>query len=238
MKRHTLLGATCLAAMMLTTTLAAMMLTSTASAQEVTLLDTRSPKRLTGLELWGGVGVAGHNTTGVGAPLDEYGYARSPGPGAEAGLRMLFGTNRYFRHGLTLRGTYQAGRRFGRDGYGFRFGLADAGYTFRTNLPCMSDGKRQFYAGGTLGVTGGYADAGTGRGPMDVNENARNSASTTLDHVALGWVLGGHIDVHYGPMLVGLSIDLRRLYGLETSADRHMVSSAMLRAGLAFDWAD
>lgn len=193
---------------------------------------------VTGLELWGGVGVAGQNTNGVGAPLTEYGYARSPGVGTEGGLRVLFGHNRYFRHGLTLRGTYQAGRAFGRDGYGFRFGLADAGYTFRTNLPCMSDDKRQFYAGGTLGVSAGYADAGSGRGPMDENENARNTAANTLDHAVVGWVLGGHIDVHYGALLVGLSIDLRRLYGPDTVADRHLVPSAMLRAGLAFDWTD
>lgn len=192
---------------------------------------------VTGLELTAGLGVMGHNSTG--APIDDYGYEAESGPAADIAVRVLFGDNTYVRQGFTVRGAYFAGRGFGRRGYAYRFGLADLTYTARTLLPCMShrDGAR-FYASGSLGITGGYADAGTGRGSMNADYVARTDASRDLDHGVLGWVLGGTAEMHYGKMLVGVSFDLRRLWGIDSRAGSTWVRSGSLRFGYRFDGGD
>ncbi len=192
---------------------------------------------ITGLELSAGIGIMGHNTTGVGEPLLDYGYDREAGPAVDGKLRLLFGDNRYVRHGMTFRAGYTTGRQFGRNGYGFRRRYGGFGYSVRALLPCMSNEDTKVYVGGTLGFTGANADAGIGRGPIeDVNENDRREASESLDHREWGWVLGGEIQVHFSSFMVGLDVDLRRLYGRRTVADRAMLSSAVLRVGVAFDW--
>ena len=191
---------------------------------------------LSGIELSAGIGVMGHNTTGVGEPLLGYGYDHEPGPVADGKLRLIFGHHRYFRHGVTFRGGYNAGRQFGRNGYGFAHSFGEVGYTIRTLFPCMSNEDRKVYGGATLGFTGAFADAGVGRGAMGDDENIRRTAATELDHRAWGWVLGGEIMVHYKAFLIGLDVDMRRLYGVETVADRTMLASAVLRVGMAFDW--
>ncbi|MEM9066977.1 MAG: hypothetical protein AAGE52_00685 [Myxococcota bacterium] len=201
-------------------------------------LGTAKADVLSGLELSAGIGVLGHNTTGVGDPLLDYGYDREAGPVADAKLRFVFGSNRYFRHGVTFRGGVQRGRAFGRDGFGYRWGFADVGYSFRTILPCMSSQDRRIYAAATLGISGAHADAGTGRGEMGTDANLRRAASDEFDHWALGWVLGGEIEVHFKHFLIGLDIDMRRLYGLDTAQDRTMLSSAVLRLGIGFDFTD
>jgi len=192
---------------------------------------------ITGIELSAGIGVMGHNTTGVGGPLAGHGYDREAGPAVDGKLRLLFGDSRFYRHGLTVRAGYTAGRQFGRDGYGFRRRYGDVGYSFRTLLPCMSSETVKVYAGGTIGFTGAGADAGTGRGPLeDANESERIQASDDLDHQEWGWVLGGELQIHVRHFMLGLDVDLRRLYGRDTVADRAMLSSAVLRLGVAFDW--
>ena len=113
---------------------------------------------ISGMELSAGIGVMGHNTTGVGEPLLAYGYDHEPGPVADGKLRLLFGHHRYFRHGMTFRGGFNSGRQFGRNGYGFRHSFGEVGYSFRTLLPCMSSEHRKIYAGATLGFTGAFAD--------------------------------------------------------------------------------
>ncbi len=199
----------------------------------------RSPESggLTALELTLGIGVMGHDTTGV--PLAGYGYDGEPGPAADAAIRLLFGTNNYFRHGFMVRGTYFSGRQFGRDGYGFRLGLADLTYTARTLLPCISnrDGVR-FYASASLGVTGGWANAGTGRGPMNADIVAREAAAEDLDHATLGFVMGGTAELHYGKLLVGISVDMRRLWAVRSELDDHWVRSGALRIGYRWDASD
>lgn len=192
---------------------------------------------LTAFELTLGIGVMGRNSTGP--LLQDHGYAREPGPGADVAFRFLFGSNRYFRHGFTARGVFFAGRGFGRDGHAFRLGLADLTYTVRTLMPCISsrDGVR-FYGSGSLGVTGGYADAGTGRGPMNDDIVARETAARELDHGLLGFVLGGTAEMHYGKLLVGISVDLRRLWGLDSPVRDSWVRSGTLRVGYRWDATD
>ena len=192
---------------------------------------------LTALELTLGIGVMGHTTARP--PIDGYGYDRDPGPAADAALRLLFGQNQYFRHGVTMRAVYFAGRQFGANGHGFRFGLADLTYTVRTLLPCISqrDGVR-FYAAGSIGVTGGWVDAGSGRGPMNADYVVRQNAAERLDHATLGWTAGATGEMHYGKLLVGVSIDLRRLWGIDTSVGSSWVRSMSLRVGYRFDATD
>ncbi|MAC25966.1 MAG: hypothetical protein CMN31_07355 [Sandaracinus sp.] len=194
------------------------------------------PSTLTGLELSLGLGVLGQSTSGT--PLDDHGYDRAPGPVTDLQARLIFGRDRYVRHGLLLRGAYTAGRGFGRQGYGFRFGIADLGYSMRALLPCMSSAARQVFLTGTLGLSGGWADAGTGRGPMGIDENERRLAADELDHAALGWLFGVEGSVHFGRFLVGASLDLRQHFGIDTEADRTFLAQAMLRVGGAFDWRD
>ena len=192
---------------------------------------------VTALELTLGVGVMGHTTARP--PIDGYGYDRDPGPAADAALRLLFGRNQYFRHGVTVRGVYFAGRQFGANGHGFRFGLADLTYTVRTLLPCMSqqDGVR-FYASASLGLSGGWVDAGAGRGPMNADYVVRQDAAESLDHATLGWTAGATGEMHYGKLLLGVSIDLRRLWGIDTSVGSSWVRSMSLRVGYRFDATD
>lgn len=192
---------------------------------------------LTALELTLGIGVMGHNTAHT--PINGYGYDRDPGPAADAALRLLFGQNRYFRHGVTMRGVYFAGRQFGANGHGFRFGLADLTYTVRSLLPCISrqNGVR-FYASASLGLSGGWVDAGSGRGPMNADYIARQDADANLDHATLGWTAGATGEMHYGKLLVGISIDLRRLWGIDTDVGSSWVRSMSLRFGYRFDATD
>ncbi|MFK7998534.1 MAG: hypothetical protein AB8H86_03015 [Polyangiales bacterium] len=192
---------------------------------------------ITALELTLGVGVMGHTTARP--PIEGYGYDRDPGPAADVALRLLFGRNQYFRHGVTMRGVYFAGRQFGANGHGFRFGLADLTYTVRTLLPCMSsqDGVR-FYAAASLGITGGWVDAGSGRGPMNADYLVRQDAAANLDHATLGWTAGATGEMHYGKLLVGVSIDLRRLWGIDTDVGSSWVRSMSLRVGYRFDATD
>lgn len=191
---------------------------------------------LSGIELSAGIGVMGHNTTGVGEPLLGYGYDHEPGPVADGKLRLIFGHHRFFRHGMTFRGGFNSGRQFGRNGYGFRHSFGEVGYTIRSLFPCMSNDDTKIYGGATLGFTGAFADAGVGRGAMGDDENVRRMASEDLDHRAWGWVLGGEIQIQHHSFLIGLDIDMRRLYGIDTVAERTMLGSAVLRVGMAFDW--
>lgn len=193
---------------------------------------------VSGLELSAGIGVMGHNTIGVGDPLLGYGYDREAGPVTDGKLRLIFGRHRFFRHGMTFRGGFTSGRQFGADGYGWRRSYGEVGYTIRTLFPCMSNDERKIYGGATLGFTGAFADAGVGRGAMGDDENVRRTASEELDHRAWGWVLGGEVQVQYKHFLVGLDIDFRRLYGVDTVASRTMLASAVLRIGVAFDWSE
>lgn len=86
-----------------------------------------------------------------------------------------------------------------------------------------------------LGVSGSYAEAGMGRGADNTDIPARRQASQTLDHGALGWVLGGSFDLQLPPFVVGVRVDLRQHFAWEGPADRHFLPSAILRMGVAFD---
>ncbi|MEM9860923.1 MAG: hypothetical protein AAF938_04855 [Myxococcota bacterium] len=220
-----------------TTALLLGFLTFSASTAHADYHGDRPEGTLTAVELSVGLGVMGHVSTG--APVTGYGHDSEPGPVADGTLRLLFGNNRYFRHGLTARGAFFGGRAFGRQGYGYRFGLGDLAYTVRTLLPCISqrDGAR-FYASASLGLTGGWADAGVGRGPNNADYIARSTAADELDHAVLGWVLGGSAEVHYGKMLFGITLDLRRVWGIDSPVSDTWLRSASLRFGFRFDASD
>ncbi|MBX3250030.1 MAG: hypothetical protein KF901_22825 [Myxococcales bacterium] len=196
----------------------------------------RPPSGLTAFELTAGLGVLGRATSGT--PLVGHGYDASPGPLVDVTTRWLFGSNRYLRFGLHARALHQRGRGFGRQGFGFASTVGDLALTARTMFPCMSSPKRQVWFALNLGLSGGYHDAGTGRGPMTENTdpNARRAAAETLDHGALGYVVGVDLSLQFGALLVGLSADVRQHFALGAVDVRsHFLPSAALRVGYAFN---
>src|SRR5688500_16030126 len=87
------------------------------------------------LEVTVGIGAMARGTTGVGAPLLAYGYDHGGGMIAGLGLRLFFaGSTRFIRHGVLLRGAFNAGSSFGLvGGYGFATTTVDAAYVIRFN---------------------------------------------------------------------------------------------------------
>lgn len=189
---------------------------------------------LTAFELTAGLGVLGRASAGT--PLVGHGYEASPGPMVDMTTRLLFGSNRYLRFGVHARALHQRGRGFGRQGYGFASTIGDLALTARTMFPCMSSAKRQVWFAVNLGLSGGYHDAGVGRGPMTDNANARRAAAETLDHGALGYVVGVDLALQFGALIVGLSADVRQHFALGAAEVRsHFLPSAALRVGYAFN---
>lgn len=186
-------------------------------------------------QLGAGLGIVDRGSTGVGAPLLEYGYDHEGGLLAEAALRVYFYDSwDFLRHGFQIRYSYTAGQTLGLDSYGFGYSIVDATYLLRTNLPCMSSEDIKYYVSGYLGLSGGYANASTGRGERDDRWNERVAAEGELDHHALGAVFGLAMDVHFGPAYLGIQVDLRQHYGLTSSSPvtRTFMPSALLRTGV------
>ncbi|MCB9617509.1 MAG: hypothetical protein H6721_30330 [Sandaracinus sp.] len=212
---------------------------SLASAQETeTLLLTvepyRPPSGLTAAELTVGLGTVGRATSGT--PLDGHGYDGSQGPAVDVATRFLFGKNRFLRFGFSARGLHQRGRGFGREGFGFASTVVDLTITARTMFPCMSNDARKVWFALSLGPSGGWHDAGRGRGDMATDDQgARLEAARTLDHVGLGWVVGVDLGLQFGAFLVDLAVDVRQHFGVDTVVGSHFLPSAVLRAGWAFD---
>lgn len=190
------------------------------------------PESETSLELALDIGMLDRGTTGVGDPLLDLGYDHGGGPQAGFGLRAYFEINEYFRHGPNLRISHQGA--FGlTDTYGFAWTQLDLTYVFRTSLPCMSDDEMQWYLSGLIGLTGVHAEAGTGDAPRDDRWNERLAASESLDHLALGGVIGAGIDLHLDEWFIGLMLDVREPFALgETPVSRSFVTSATMRAGV------
>lgn len=191
------------------------------------------------LELAIDLGLLDRGTTGIGDPLLDQGYDHGGGPVAGIGARLLFpfADGDYFHHGATLRLSHHGGGSFGlSERVGFVWTSLDATYAFRTNFPCMSDDDRKVYLTGLVGVTGTRADAGTGEGPRDEHWNQRVAASTELDHLALGPMLGLDLSVHFGALLAGVMLDLRQIFALgEGPISRSTVATGTLRFGVAID---
>lgn len=175
-------------------------------------------------------GLLDRGTTGVGEPLLGYGYDHGGGVLIGAGLRLYFDIDgRYFHHGVAVRVGHQPGG-------GFAWSQLDLTYVFRTELPCLSSDDRRLRLSGIIGVTGARADAGMGNGAADDRWNLREVASEQLDHQALGAVLGVALDVHSGPFLLGLMLDVRELFALgDTPVARSFVATGSLRAGVELD---
>jgi len=175
-------------------------------------------------------GLLDRGTTGVGAPLLGYGYDHGGGLLLGAGLRAYFDIDgRYFHHGVALRFGHQPND-------GIAWSQLDLAYVFRTELPCMSDDERTFRLSGLVGVTGAYAEAGTGRGGMDEQWNLRLAAAEELDHHSLGGLLGVGLDLHGGPFVVGVLVDIRETFALgDGPASRSFVATGALRAGVEIE---
>ena len=186
------------------------------------------------LEVTVDMGVLDRGTTGIGEPLLGLGYDHGGGLQAGAGARLYFELNEYFRHGPSLRLSHQAGSVLGLAGeHGFAWSQLDLAYVFRTSLPCMSGDEVQWYLSGLVGLTGVYADAGTGDGPSDDRWNERLAASEELDHLALGGMLGVGLDMHFDEVFLGALIDVREPFALGSGVvSRSFVTSATLRAGV------
>ncbi|MCU0674617.1 MAG: hypothetical protein MUE69_17725 [Myxococcota bacterium] len=188
---------------------------------------------LSAAELMVGLGVVGRTTSAT--PIDDHGYASSPGPAFDVASRFLFGKNRYLRFGFSARGLHQRGRGFGREGFGFASTVLDLALTARTMFPCMSNEHRKVWFALSLGPSGGWHDAGTGRGTMGDDQGPRREAARTLDHAALGWVVGVDLGLQFGAFLVDLAVDVRQHFAIGSDVGAHFLPSAVLRAGWAFD---
>ncbi len=188
---------------------------------------------LSAAELTVGLGVVGRTTSAT--PIDGHGYASSPGPAFDVASRFLFGKNRYLRFGFSARGLHQRGRGFGREGFGFASTVLDLALTARTMFPCMSNENRKVWFALSLGPSGGWHDAGTGRGTMGDDRGPRREAARTLDHAALGWVVGVDLGLQFGAFLVDLAVDVRQHFAIGSDVGAHFLPSAILRAGWAFD---
>lgn len=188
---------------------------------------------LTAAELTLGLGVVGRTTSAT--PIDGHGYASSPGPAFDVASRFLFGKNRYLRFGFSARGLHQRGRGFGREGFGFASTVVDLALTARTMFPCMSNEHRKVWFSLSLGPSGGWHDAGTGRGTMGDDQGPRREATRTLDHAAIGWVVGVDLGLQFGAFLVDLAVDVRQHFAIDSPVGAHFLPSAILRAGWAFD---
>jgi hypothetical protein len=182
-------------------------------------------------------GAMDRGTSGVGDPLLGYGYDHSGGALGGLDVRVFFhDSSDYFRHGVTLRGAYAAEDFFGLGGVAFHFGQLDAGYVFRSILPCMSEGDRRVYVSGAIGVTTLLADASTGRGGPDARWNERVVAADALDHVGIGGFLTVDGAIHMRAAFIGVRLDLREHFTVSGGpASRDFSVAALLRGGVNID---
>lgn len=203
---------------------------------EITLAYERPRGRGPELVLSGGVGVLSHATTGT-APRDGYDSASAPSLGGTARLLFPLPACRCLSHGVELNYAWASGPSFGiSHGAAFTQHLADASYAVRTELPCLRSGDRRWWVSATLGLSVRVANAGTGDRALDDldDANARGGLSARYDHTAMGWRLGGAMDVTFGRFLVGVAVEMRDLYGIDTELRRTTMMGAALRVGADF----
>ncbi len=188
------------------------------------------------LELVATFGVLDRATTGT-SPDHGYGQNATALGGVDVRLLLPLFDNCSCEigHGAQLGVSGSGGTALGFgdvDSSAFRHVIIDAGYVFRTELPCMASGSRRWFVTGTLGVTTLVADAGLGSGVVDdADRNVRESAASAYDHVAFGWRLGAVMDVHFGALIAGFGFDLREAYGISTNLERTFALSGILRLG-------
>lgn len=226
--------------------LAAALLSPTiASAQDEVQLDVirddweLNPRTPVPVEVTLGIGVSDRSTTGTDSALAGLGYDQQGGLHAGAETRLLLDRlNRYFHLGLLLGVSQQAGALLGAtDEVGFRSTIIDAGLIARALLPCISRGSTKWYASGTVGISGLYADAGLGRGGMANGDRVgeRRAASRSHDHGGLGWRFGLDAAAHFDHFILGFGAGLRQMFGLDTVHARTWVADAGFRLGARLD---
>lgn len=210
---------------------------SRAFAQETTELLYRpaSPGVFSDLEIVLGFGVIDRGVTGVGEPLLGYGYDHSGGPRADMALRLFFAeSNQYVRHGIAVRGGFDAGETFGlAGGYGFATTTIDLAYVLRFHCPCISGDQTKWFLSAVVGVSMLHAEASTGAGPRGGPDwNQRQAAAGKFDHDSVGGVLGVTMDLHLDVVMVGASIDLREHFSVtDGPVGRSFETGASVHAG-------
>lgn len=216
-------------------------LTGAASADpphvgEITLAYERPPARVPELVLTGSFGALSHASTGT-VPRDGYDTATAPSLGGSARLLFPISACRCLSHGVELNYAWAQGPSFGiSHGAAYNQHLADASYAVRTELPCLRRGDRRWWVTAGLGVSVRVADAGTGDRALDdaSQANERGALAARYDHAAVGWRLSGAMDVSFGRFLVGVALDFRDLYGVDTELRRTTMMGASLRFGADF----
>jgi hypothetical protein len=180
-------------------------------------------------------GVASRAVTGTGS---GFGYGAQGTPTMGADLRLLFHAfdcgNCGFHHGVALGFTWMPGPDFGAsDRYAWRHYVGDVAYAMRIEFPCMRGSGRQVFLTGLLGATGAWADAGTGTAPEGDSDrwNERVRFASQGDHVALGWRFGANLDLHLRRFLVGVGVDIRQMFGVESDHAQTFMLGAQLRLG-------
>lgn len=188
------------------------------------------------LALVSSFGALSHATTGT---VASYGYDTATAPSLGLSARLLFPMPgcRCLAHGVELGYQGASGPSFGlAHGAAYTQHLVDASYAMRVELPCLRRGDRRWWVSGALGLSVRVADAGTGDRPLDDGAamNERGAFASRYDHAAMGWRLGGAMDVTFGRMLVGVALELRDLYGIDTELRRTTMMGASLRVGADF----
>jgi len=181
---------------------------------------------LSSVEIAPEIGIFDRGTTGVGAPVLGYGYDHGGGAMFGAGARLFFhSSDNYFRQGIELRAAHETGD-------GLALTVFDLAYALRVKFPCMSDGERNVFGTGLLGVTTALGEAGLGDGSRDARWNDRVVASETLDHVGLGWLLAVGVDVHLGALFAGPRLDVREHFAItDGPVSRDFEIAATVRIG-------
>ncbi len=176
------------------------------------------------LQLVAGLSAIDRSTTGTGAigGLDN-GFAG--GASIDARLYFEFEGCDCFQHGPTL-GVGASAAAHDEDEPSIRQYGIDLGYSGRFELRCMRDEEtnRRFYASAIAGLSGLFSDA------KEQREQDRAIADR-FDHTSIGWRLGATFDVSFDGIILGLGLDLRTLYGIDTSLDRDFTLGATLRVG-------
>lgn len=195
--------------------------------------EVRERERRPELLLTGAVGVTNQSTTGT---VAGWGYDSGTSPSLGLNARLLFPIQgcRCLWHGVDLNYAWSNGPSFGAaHEAAWTQHLVDASYAARVELPCLRRGDRRWWVTGTLGMSMRLANAGLGDVARDdaTQLNERTSLAGRYDHTALGWRVGGAMEVTFARFLVGVALDLRDLYGIDTDQRRAFLLGASIRIG-------
>lgn len=203
-------------------------------SHDITLAVEPSRERRPSLAVLGAFGLLAHATTGT-IPRDGYDSGSAPALGGTARLLVPLAGCRCLWHGAELNYAWSSGTSLGLErSSAWTQHTVDASYAMRVELPCLRSGDRRWWVTGSLGLSMRRADAGMGDGEDPSRANERASLAARYDHTALGWRLGGEMAVTFGRLLVGVALDLRDLYGIDTELRRTTVMGAALRVGVDF----